>query len=327
MLSAFQLGDAHARALDDNGEPLGTISTMKHSVLDKIVLSKIRDRFGGRLRYGFVAGSACPPEVLSFMDAIGIPVCEGYGLTETSPVITVNAPGKRSIGSVGKPIGGVTVYIVDEAGRPVADGEEGEICCTGPNVMRGYYKNKEATDEVISVAPDGVSRMFHTGDLGRMNSDGFLMVTGRIKEQYKLENGKYVVPAPIESAIGMSRFVSQVVIYGANRPYNIALVVPEWPTIRTELGIDDSVSDEELVNDENVCKLMDTEIGKACARLKKFEAPKKWALVAPFTAANNMVTPKMSIRRHKVIEAYEDTITRMYGESPNLYEEKRGEVA
>jgi len=327
MMSALKLGDAHARALDGNGKPLGPINSLKHSVLDKIVLSKIRDRFGGNLRYGFLGGSACPPEVLSFMDALGIPICEGYGLTETSPIITVNVPGKRSIGSVGQPIGGVTVYIVDDEGRPVADGEEGEICCTGPNVMRGYYKNKEATDEVISVAPDGVSRMFHTGDLGRMNADGFLMVTGRIKEQYKLENGKYVVPTPIESAIGMSRFVSQVVLLGANRPYNVALVVPEWPAIRTELGIDDSTSEEELANDENVCKLMDEEIIKTCARLKKFEVPKKWAFVGPFTAANNMLTPKMSIRRHKVIEAYEDTIGHLYGESPKLYENKHGEAA
>jgi len=250
-----------------------------------------------------------------------------YGLTETSPIITVNVPGKRSIGSVGRPIGGVTVYIVDEEGRPVADGQEGEICCTGPNVMRGYYKNKEATDEVISVAPDGVSRMFHTGDLGRMNEDGYLMITGRIKEQYKLENGKYVVPTPIESAIGMSRFVSQVVLFGANRPYNIALVVPEWPAIRAELGIDDSVSEEELASDEKVCNLMDEEISKTCSTLKKFEIPKKWAFVGPFTAANNMLTPKMSIRRHKVIEAYEDTITHLYGESSNPYGQKESEAA
>lgn len=159
LLSALKLGDAHARASQGNGTPLGPINSLKHSVLDKIVLSKIRDRFGGNLRLGFSAGAACPSEVITFMDALGIPVCEGYGLTETSPIITVNVPGKRTVGSVGSPIGGVKVYIVDEEGKPIADGEEGEVCCTGPNVMRGYYNNKEATDEVISVAPDGVSRM------------------------------------------------------------------------------------------------------------------------------------------------------------------------
>lgn len=168
---------------------------------------------------------------------------------------------------------------------------------------------------------------FHTGDLGRMNKDGYLMITGRIKEQYKLENGKYVVPTPIESAIGMSRFVSQVVLFGANRPYNIALLVPEWPAIRAELGIDDSVTEEELANDENVSNLIDEEISKTCAMLKKFEIPKKWAFVGAFTAANNMLTPKMSIRRHKVIEAYEDTISQLYGDSSNSFEDKDSAVA
>jgi len=210
------------------------------------------------------------------------------------------------------------VYIIDGEGKPVLDGEEGEVCCTGPNVMRGYFRNKEATDEVISVAPDGVSRMFHTGDLGRMNEDGYLMITGRIKEQYKLENGKYVVPTPIESAIGMSRFVTQVVLNGANRPYNVALVVPEWQAIRTKLGIEESVTEEELANDDSVRSLIDGEISRTCSRLKKFEIPKKWAFVGPFTAANGMLTPKMSIRRHKVIEAYDDTIDNLYGESSKL---------
>jgi len=322
MMSALKLGDSNARAL-----PLGPFDRMKHSVLDKVVLSKIRDRFGGNLRYGFLGGSACPPEVLSFMDALGIPICEGYGLTETSPIITVNVPGKRSIGSVGRPIGGVKVYIVDEEGRPVLDGEEGEVCCTGPNIMRGYFRNKEATDEVISVAPDGVSRMFHTGDLGRMNKDGYLMITGRIKEQYKLENGKYVVPTPIESAIGMSRFISQVVLYGANRPYNVALIVPEWQAIRTKLGIEQSVTEEELANDDIIRNLIDGEISKSCSRLKKFEIPKKWAFVGAFTAANGMLTPKMSIRRHKVVEAYDGAINHLYGENSNLYDHKDSEVA
>jgi long-chain acyl-CoA synthetase len=159
MLSALTLGNANAQARNGEGRPLGPINQMKFNLLDKIVLSKIRDRFGGNLRCAFLGGSACPSEVLSFMDALGIPVCEGYGLTETSPIITVNVPGKRSIGSVGKEIGGVKVYIVDENGNEVATGEEGEICCVGPNVMRGYYNNPVATDEVISVAPDGKSRM------------------------------------------------------------------------------------------------------------------------------------------------------------------------
>jgi long-chain acyl-CoA synthetase len=143
-----------------------------------------------------------------------------------------------------------------------------------------------------------------------------LRVTGRLKEQYKLENGKYIVPTPIETAIGMSRFVSQVVLCGANRPHNIVLLVPEWTAIRSELKIDESVTEEDMANDATVIELFDEEIEKNCSSLKKFEIPQKWAFVAPFTAGNNMLTPKMSIRRHKVMEAYEDVISQLYGDDP-----------
>lgn len=155
MKTALALGDANARHRNGVAGPLGMFDKLKFAALDKIVLSKIRDRFGGNLRHGFVAGSACPPEVMEFMDSIGIPICEGYGLTETSPIITINVPTQRSIGSVGKAIGDVNVFIIGEDGKPVAAGEEGEICCTGPNVMKGYHNNQEATDEVISTGPDG----------------------------------------------------------------------------------------------------------------------------------------------------------------------------
>jgi long-chain acyl-CoA synthetase len=157
---------------------------------------------------------------------------------------------------------------------------------------------------------------FHTGDLGQLDDDGWLRVTGRIKEQYKLENGKYVAPAAIEMAISSSRFIFQVVLCGANRPYNIALIVPDWETIRTELQVGNHVSELELADDERVRRLIDGEIASCCAHRKKFEIPVKWAFVAPFTAANKMLTPKMSIRRHRVVEAYEDLISHFYGEAP-----------
>jgi long-chain acyl-CoA synthetase len=316
MQEALAIGHANAEWKAGLGPALGPFERMKLHVLDSLVLSKIRDRFGGNLRYGGVAGAACPIEVLRFMDAIGIPICEGYGLTETSPIITLNTPEQRLLGSVGRPIGGVEVFIVDEDGNSLPAGEEGEICCAGPNVMRGYHNNKEETDKVITLAPDGKSKMFHTGDLGRLDEDGWVKVTGRIKEQYKLENGKYVVPTPIEQAIEMSRFVNQVVVCGANRPYNVALIVPEWKLIRDELEFGEEVSDEELANHQSVQDLMKAEIHESCYKLKKFEVPKKWAFVAPFTAANNMLTPKMSIRRHKVMQAYEDLISHLYGDDP-----------
>mmetsp|Transcript_45161 Transcript_45161/g.109962 ORF Transcript_45161/g.109962 Transcript_45161/m.109962 type:complete len:706 (+) Transcript_45161:370-2487(+) len=313
LRTALQLGHENASyKRGEKDEPLPFVQRIQFAALDKIVLSKIRERFGGRLRYGCVAGAACPTPVLEFMDSIGIPICEGYGLTETSPIITLNVPDARTVGSVGRPLNDVTVYIVDEDGKPVPPGAEGEICCVGPNVMRGYYNNPEATNEVITVAPDGVSRMFHTGDVGRVNANGWLSVTGRIKEQYKLENGKFVVPTPIEDAIGMSRFIDRVVVTGANRPHNVVLIVPEWAAIREELDVDEEVSEEEIVNDVRLKTLIDEELRQSCAKLKKFEIPKAWMFVAPFTVANNMLTQKQSTRRHKVIEAYKDAIDHLY---------------
>jgi len=145
-----------------------------------------------------------------------------------------------------------------------------------------------------------------------MTEDGWVKVTGRLKEQYKLENGKYVCPTPIEEAINMSRYVMQIVLCGANRPYNVALIVPDWTAIRSDLKIDDSVTDDELVNDEKVRSLIHSDIAEKCSNLKKFEIPQDFAFVAPFTAANNMLTPKMSIRRHVVIREYQDEVSSMY---------------
>jgi long-chain acyl-CoA synthetase len=148
--------------------------------------------------------------------------------------------------------------------------------------------------------------------MGQLTEDGFVKVTGRIKEQYKLENGKFVVPTPIEQAIGMSRFIAQVVLVGANRPHNIVLIVPEWQTLRTEFKVGSEVSDEELAHDERIIELMHAEIQMSCYNIKKYEVPTKFAFVSPFTVANDMLTPKMSIRRHKVQEAYADLINEVY---------------
>jgi len=169
---------------------------------------------------------------------------------------------------------------------------------------------------------------FHTGDMGKLDEDGFLSVTGRLKEQYKLENGKYVVPTPIEESIAMSRFIGQVVVCGANRPHNVALIVPDWVAIRAALGIADDVDEETLVNDKKVRGLIDEEIKINCHKLKKYEIPRSWAFVAPFTAANSMLTPKMSIRRNVVIKRYEDIISYMYdGDDLSLGTDQNEKVA
>eukprot|EP00978_Attheya_sp_CCMP212_P044640 scaffold317096_cov51-Attheya_sp.AAC.2 len=315
MKKALSVGRKRTEAQRGTGPSLGMLDKMQLKVLDGLVLSKIRDRFGGNLRHGFVAGAACPRQVIDFMDDVGIPICEGYGLTETSPIITLNTPYRRQVGSVGQALKDVHVVILSEDGtRNLGPGEEGEICCYGPNVMRGYYGAPDETAKVITLAPDGKSRLFHTGDLGQMNDAGFVSVTGRLKEQYKLENGKYVCPTPIEESIGMSRFIMQVVLCGANRDYNVALLVPDWNALRSELKVGEDFTEDDLANDERVKALIDSEIQSHCQKLKKFETPNAWAFVAPFTAANNMLTPKMSIRRHMVMKTYEDVIAHLYGD-------------
>jgi len=316
MRAALDMG-AKKRLSKNN---LGLVDSLKHKFLDALVTSKIRNRFGGRLRHGFVAGAACPSEIIDFMDDVGVPVCEGYGLTETSPIIAICCPydGMRKSGSVGKPLDGVTVMIVDpKTGEEIKEpGREGEICCHGRNVMRGYYRNPDATAEVISTTPDGKSRLFHTGDLGTLDGNGFLSVTGRLKEQYKLENGKYITPTPIEEAVSMSRFVGQVVVCGANRPHNVALIVPDWTAIRSALSLSEDETEESLADSRDVRGLIDEEIRVACNRLKKYEVPKSWVFVAPFTGANGMLTPKMSVRRKVVMKHYGDAISEMYGDDP-----------
>ena len=142
----------------------------------------------------------------------------------------------------------------------------------------------------VSLTFSFITSRFHTGDLGRTDENGWVKVTGRLKEQYKLENGKYVVPTPIEETLSLSRYITQVVVSGANRPYNIAMIVPDWITIRNELKITDDVDETELMNDERVTQLIDGEFEFFNQRLKKFEAPAKWTFVAPFTAANGMLT-------------------------------------
>jgi len=313
MQRALNLGRRNADAKHGLRDTPSIIERFQFKVLDRVVLQKIRDRLGGQLSHSFVAGAACPTEVIDFFDDIGISICEGYGLTETSPVIAFNTPAVRKVGYVGRPIHDVKMYIIRD-GKEVGNGEEGEVCCVGPNVMRGYHGQPESTNAVISTAPDGYSRMFHTGDLGKMSDDGFIQITGRLKEQYKLENGKYVVPTPIEETIGMSRFINHVVLCGANRPHNVALIAPEWSSIRAELGIADSVGDEELAVDKRVKNLIDAEIAARCYKVKKYEVPRAWGFVSPLTVSNNMLTPKMSVRRHRVIKKYEALIGQLYGE-------------
>jgi long-chain acyl-CoA synthetase len=307
----FEAGMANEQVRREMAEGGGSsfLVELKHSFFDKLVFSKVRDRFGGRLRYAVSGGAALSPEVAEFIDKLGIFVCEGYGLTETSPIVTANRPGARKIGSVGQPIADVEV-IIDRSVVEEEGSLDGEILVKGPNVMLGYHGLPEATAEVMTA--DGA---FRTGDLGRLDEDGFLYITGRIKEQYKLENGKYVVPAPLEDLLQLSPFISQAYLDGANKPHNVALVVPDRIALEKwarEQGI--SASWEELMDDARVRELISRELEEYGRDFKGYERPKAFALLSEeLTVDNGMLTPKMSVKRRVVVDRYGDVLARLHG--------------
>ncbi len=286
---------------------------LQHDLFDKIVFTKVRDAFGGRLRYAFSGGAAISTEVAEFISAVGITVYEGYGLTETSPIVTCNVKGARRIGSVGRAIPEVTVEIdTDITGDP----EIGEIVVHGPNVMMGYYNLPEENEAVFT--PNGG---FRTGDLGHVDDDGYLFIRGRIKEQYKLENGKYVVPSPIEEQLQLSGYISQVMVYGEQRPHNVAVIVPDFEYLEkwaAEKGIDTSDNDAFLHSDA-VQGLFKTEINRAQNSIKHYERVRDFVLEdEEFTPENGMLTPSLKIKRRAIMAKFGDEISAMYDKDDPL---------
>jgi long-chain acyl-CoA synthetase len=279
---------------------------LKQKVFDRVVFQKIRDRFGGRLRYAFSGGAAISREVAEFIDNLGITVYEGYGLTETSPIATANWPGARKIGSVGKPIPGVRIEI-DKT--ETQDPKNGEIVVHGHNVMAGYHGLPEENDKVFT--PDGG---FRTGDMGHLDEDGFLYITGRIKEQYKLENGKYVVPSPLEDQLKLSPFIANAFVYGDNKLYNVALIVPDMQAL-AKWAEQNGVRGEPsaLLDDERVNALFREQVDKHSSEFKQFEKIKKLKLIAEdFTVENGMLTPKLSLKRRVVMAKYGAELEKLY---------------
>ncbi len=283
----------------------------KFGVLDGLVFSKVRERFGGRLKYAFSGGAALSKDVAEFVDNLGIMVYEGYGLTETSPIATTNHKDARRIGSVGRPIPGVRVVIDKEV---TGDPKHGEILIYGHNVMQGYYGLNEENDKVF-LPPDAEGGIgFRTGDMGFLDDEGYLHISGRIKEQYKLLNGKYVVPTPLEEKIKLSPFVSNLMVYGMNQNYNVAVVIPDFDTLgkwATENGLPNDPA--QLVNDNRVVDVVFAEVEKYSEGFKQYEKVKKIALGAEdFSPDNGMLTPTLKLKRRIVLKHYSDVIDALY---------------
>ena len=277
---------------------------------DRLVFRRVRARVGGRLEFAISGGAALPQEVGEMVDGLGIQVYEGYGLTETSPIVSANVPGHRKLGSVGRPLPGVRV-VIDP--RSTADGRDGEIVVYGPNVMRGYHNRVDETRAVLG--QDGGLR---TGDLGYLDDDGYLYITGRIKEQYKLANGKYVSPGVLEERLKLSPFIADVMIHGDGRTHNVALVVPDLGALRAwaaEARLTLAVDTDTLLADARVLEKITGEIHALSQGFRGYERIGGVALLPEgFTLQNGMLTPSMKLKRREIVVRWRAEIERLYRE-------------
>jgi long-chain acyl-CoA synthetase len=283
-------------------KPVPAFLKLKHSIASKLVFSKWQRAFGGKMRL-LVSGGAALAEDLSYIYVgAGIPIVQGYGLTETSPVITTSSIDEIRPGTVGKAIPNVEIRIA----------EDGEIEVRGPNVMRGYYNKPEETRAVFT--SDG---WFKTGDVGTLDKDGFLRITDRKKELFKTSGGKYISPQPIEQAIKGSRFVNQVVLIGAERKFPAALIVPVWEQLESYCKLKgiEVKSRSELCRHPRIIDLMQRQIEALTPNLAKYERIKKIALLEDeFTIEGGELTPTLKVKRRVIDEKYRDVIEALYQE-------------
>ncbi|HEY0970977.1 MAG TPA: long-chain fatty acid--CoA ligase [Gemmatimonadales bacterium] len=281
------------------GRTPGGALAFKYRLAQKLVFSKLRERTGGRLRYFVSGGAPLAPEINKFFYAAGLVILEGYGLTETSPVIAVNTPEAFRIGTVGRPIDGVEVRIA----------ADGEILTRGPNVMSGYYQRPDATAETIDA--DG---WLHTGDIGVLE-DGFLRITDRKKDIIVTAGGKNIAPQPIENQVKTNKYVSQAVMIGDKRKYPVMLVVPnfeqleKWAKIRNLLWTDRA----QLLTMPTVQAKMNKEVFGQLEGLASYETPKKIALLEhDFSIERGELTPTLKVKRRVVDRQYAELIDGLY---------------
>jgi long-chain acyl-CoA synthetase len=269
-------------------------------VADHLVFAKLRAALGGRLRFCVSGGAPLAPEIAEFFHAAGILVLEGYGLTETCPILASNHPDAYRFGTVGRPFQGVEVKIA----------EDGEILARGPNIAQGYYRKPEETAAVFE--PDG---WFHTGDVGELDPDGYLRITDRKKDLIKTSGGSYVAPQHIENLLKANPFVSQAVVEGERRPYPIALLTlnaDELAKMAREHGLGDKPV-RELVEHpvvmERVRRIVDAVNGHLAtyARIKRFAV-----LPADFTQESGELTPTLKVKRRDVRQKYAAVIDSLY---------------
>jgi long-chain acyl-CoA synthetase len=296
------------KSREKRGEKLGLTDKLLLAVADKVLFAKVRGRFGGRLHFALSGAAALAPEVAEFIDNLGIVVLEGYGLTETSGATTANEIHARRKGSVGRVVPGMEIKL-DRTAVGAADGE-GEILIYGTGVMQGYHNAPEETERAFT--PD---RGLRSGDLGRVDDDGFVYITGRVKELYKLSNGKYVAPVPMEEKLQLSPFVAQAFVYGSDQPHNTAVIVVDLPTLQKWAGENgvDATSPDKLLADPKTRDLYRREIDSLSREFKGFELVREFILDhEPFTTDNDLLTPTFKLKRRNVTQKYQRQLEALY---------------
>ena len=275
---------------------------LRWRLADALVYSKIREGLGGGTQRFSAGGAPLAPELTEFFWSVGVTIHQGYGLTETSPVVTANTPAANKIGTVGRPIPNVQVKIA----------EDGEILVKGPNVMRGYYHKPEATREVFT--SDG---WFRTGDIGRLDEDGYLIITDRKKELLKTAAGKFVAPAPIENTLKTSPYITNAIVVGDTRKFVSVLIVPNFANIEAAArkAGHDFATPTQMTGDPWVRDLLSSEIERLTASLAQYEKPKRFALLEQdFTYAGGELTYTMKMKRRAIEQRYQDVIARLYAD-------------
>jgi long-chain acyl-CoA synthetase len=296
---AVNVGKDYARhAL--NHQRIPPVLAFKYKLASRLVFSKWHEALGGRIRVFISGGAALPDEIALVFAGAGLPIVQGYGLTETSPVISAGQLEDNRIGTVGKPIKNVDVRIA----------ADGEIETRGPNIMQGYYNKPAETRAVFT--EDG---WFKTGDIGTLDEDGFLRITDRKKELFKTSGGKYLAPQPIEQMIKGSRFVNQVVLIGDRRKFAAALIVPDWEQLRAyaELKGIEARTPAEFCNHPRIIDLFERQVAAMTPDLAQYERVKRIALLEnELTIEGDELTPTLKVKRRVVDEKYRDVIDRLY---------------
>jgi len=302
----WSLGVARRSAqITTRGNALPPLLELQMEVADKLVFEKIRQAVGGRIRRMVSGGAALPSDIALVFTGAGIPVLQGYGLTETSPVIAVNSLEHNRLGSVGKVLPGVEVKIA----------EAGEILTRGSHVFQGYFNKVEETAAAFAEDPAGGGRWFKTGDIGLLDPDGFLFITDRKKDLIKTSGGKYVAPQMIEGMINQSEFVEQTVIVGDKRKFVSALIVPDFERLRAWAKAQgkSTTNKQELISDRLVVDMIKADVSRLTRELADYEKVKRIALLAEeFSVDGGELTPTLKVKRRVVEEKYGELIESLY---------------